>query len=177
MTPRSSSTPFPPPRFGTLRNPRRPTYGPAVAAVAARLGTPLMPHQRHVADVALETQPDGSLAYREVVFIGPRQGTGKTTLMLALQCWRGLSRWPSGRQRAVYTAQTRAKARQKWEDDFVAAIEASPLGKLARVRRRTGAESIVWKPTRSILALDAPTEDAGRGDTTDLAVLDEAWAH
>jgi len=179
MTTRRSSSPaFPPPRFGTPRNHRRPTLGPAVGRVAARLGTPLMPHQQHVVDVALEVDPlTERLVYREVVLLGPRQGTGKTALSLAVMTHRGLAKWPNGPSRTVYTAQTRAKARQKWEDTFVAAVEASPLAKLARVRRRTGAESIVWRPTRSILGIDAPTEDAGHGDTTDLAVLDEAWSH
>lgn len=47
-------TGFPPPRFGTPRDLSAPTCGPRVAAVAARLGSPLLPWQRHVADVALE---------------------------------------------------------------------------------------------------------------------------
>ena len=114
---------------------------------------------------------------REITLIGPRQGWGKTKLALALMCWRGLATLPGGPQRIVYTAQTRAKARARWEDDHVASIEASPLAKLARVRRRTGNESIVWRPTRSIQGIDAPTDDAGHGDTVDLWVGDEAWAY
>jgi hypothetical protein len=43
-----------------------------VARVAARLGTPLMPHQALVADVTLESV-DGRLAYRSVVLSIMRQ--------------------------------------------------------------------------------------------------------
>ena len=56
-----------PPRWSTERA-DRPTYGGAVAAIATKLGTPLMPWQRHVVDVALEIDPaTGLLAYRTVV--------------------------------------------------------------------------------------------------------------
>jgi hypothetical protein len=68
------------------------------------------------------------LVYREVVLLGPRQGTGKTALSLAVMTHRGLAKWPNGPSRTVYTAQTRAKARQKWEDTFVAAV--GPAGSL-----------------------------------------------
>jgi len=52
-----------------------------VAEVAAQLGTPLMPWQQYVVDVALELDPEtGQLAYREVVLTVPRQ-SGK-----ALDC-------------------------------------------------------------------------------------------
>jgi len=38
-----------------------------VALIAEKLGTPLMPWQRHVVDVALEHDADGRLVYRDVV--------------------------------------------------------------------------------------------------------------
>ena len=68
------------------------------------------------------------LVYREVVLLGPRQGTGKTALSLAVMTHRALAKWPNERSRTVYTAQTRAKARQKWEDTFVDAV--GPAGSL-----------------------------------------------
>src|SRR5574342_181147 len=71
------------PLIGTPRSPGRPTLGPRAAEVARRLGKPLMPHQRHIADVALEIDPStGLLAYRRVILIGPRQATGKSWLVL-----------------------------------------------------------------------------------------------
>ena len=77
-----------------LRGGRRPeatgtvSYGPQVAEIARLLGTPFMPWQRQVADVALELLPDGSFAYREVIVTVPRQ-QGKTTMVLVA---RGLAR-------------------------------------------------------------------------------------
>src|SRR5882757_3936768 len=69
----------PPPRFSTPRNPGHRTYGAAIAKVAAALGTPLMPWQRHVVDVACEIDPEGLPVHRLVVVTVPRQ-SGKTTL-------------------------------------------------------------------------------------------------
>lgn len=48
---------YPPPRFGTPRNPANPTQGRRLAHVAALMGTPLLPWQRYVADVTLEQRP------------------------------------------------------------------------------------------------------------------------
>jgi hypothetical protein len=68
-----------PPAFATKRTPGRPTLGPGVGQIARRLGKPLLPHQQYICDVALEINPaTGLLAYGEVVFIGPRQSSGKS---------------------------------------------------------------------------------------------------
>jgi hypothetical protein len=73
-----------PPLYATARDPSRPTLGGDVAAIAEQLGTPFMPWQRLVADVAMEVDPaTGLLAYREVDLTTPRQ-SGKTTLELAV---------------------------------------------------------------------------------------------
>ena len=70
-----------PPRLGTPRTPDCETYGDQIADVAHRLGTPLMPWQRHVVDVAYEVDPDtGRLRYDEVILTIMRQ-SGKTTLV------------------------------------------------------------------------------------------------
>jgi hypothetical protein len=62
-----------PPLHATPRNPDRPTLGGDVAAIAEQLGTPFMPWQRQVADVAMELDPaTGLLAYREVDLTTPR---------------------------------------------------------------------------------------------------------
>src|SRR5690606_39326101 len=73
VSPRSAESLICPPRWATPRSPDRPTLGPRVAEVAAQLGTPLMPWQQYVVDVALELDPEtGQLAYREVVLTVPR---------------------------------------------------------------------------------------------------------
>lgn len=132
-----------------------------------------MPWQRHVADVALEVDPGtGHLAYRQVILTVPRQ-SGKTTLILAVGTHRGLGFGP--RQVIRYGAQTRNDARQKWEDDYVEILQASPLRKLFTVRKTNGNEAILFK-NRSRWGITANTEKAGHGSTLDLAFLDEAFS-
>jgi hypothetical protein len=131
-----------------------------------------MPWQRHVADVALELDPDTRLlVYRRVVLTVPRQ-SGKTTELLATmvhraQAWR--------RQRISYTAQTRLKARKKWDEEHVPVLEGSEFAGLFRVTRQIGQEGIRWR-NGSIHGLDAPSDDAAHGDVLDLGVIDEAFA-
>jgi hypothetical protein len=160
-----------PPLYGTPRDPSRDTLGGAVAAIAADLGTPFMPWQRQVADVAMEVDPvSGRLAYREVVVTTPRQ-SGKTTLELAAMVHRCRT-WP--RSRVLYSAQDRIHARLKWEDDHVAALERSPFAGEFKVRYQRGDEAIRWD-NGSRHGITAPGEKAGHSDVLDLAVADEAW--
>lgn len=162
------------PRWGTPRNLNRKTYGGKVAAIAEALGTPLMPWQRYVADVALEVDPDtGLLAHRDVVLVVPRQ-SGKTTLLLASMVWRA-NAWP--RQRILYAAQNRLSARKKWEEEHVATLAAAKAfrGRFT-VRRTNGDEAIRWR-TGSRHGITSNTETAGHGETLDLGVVDEAFAH
>lgn len=162
-----------PPRYSTVRRPDRPTLGPRVAEVAERLGTPLMPWQRHVADIALEVDPaTGLLVYREVGLTVPRQ-SGKTTLLLAAMVHRAVGF--GERQRILYTAQTRGAARTKWEDEHVAALESSTFRKLFTVRRQLGQEAIRWK-NGSKHGISSNTEKAAHGETLDMGVIDEAFA-
>lgn len=137
------------------------------------LGTPYMPWQRYVADVALEVDPStGQLAYREAVVTIPRQ-SGKTTIGLSVRVHRAIGF--GGPQNLVYTAQTRNDARMKWEDEHTPMLEASPFSDMVYPRKRTGAEAFVWN-NGSIDALPAPTAKAGHGKTLDLGFIDEAFA-
>ena len=161
------------PRWSTPRSPGRSSLGSRVAEVAELLGTPLMPWQRHVADVALEIDPDtGRLAFREVILTVPRQ-SGKTTLLAAVMVHRALGF--EGRQKIMYTAQTRLDARKKWEDEHLPILERSPLRGLFTVRRQIGQEAIRWY-NGSLHGLTAPSEKAAHGDVLDLGVIDEAFA-
>lgn len=168
------------PRWSTPRTERR-TLGDKVARIAEILGTPLMPWQRHVADVAFELEPVvdrvtgelvDRLAYREVRLTVPRQ-SGKTTLMLAAMAHRCVAM--GDRQRVGYTAQTGKDARLKWEDEHVPVLERSPFGALMQVRKTNGSEAIRWS-NGSIWSLLATTETAGHGAQLDLGVIDEAFA-
>jgi phage terminase large subunit-like protein len=146
-----------------------------VAAIATKLGTPLMPWQRHVVDVALEIDPaTGLLAYRTVVVTVPRQA-GKTTLLLSVMTHRALGPF-GGNQRIVYTAQTAQDARHKWRDEHVPMLEQSEFEPMFEVRHSNGSEAVRWG-NGSLQTIVATTEKAGHGQSLDLAVVDEAFAH
>jgi phage terminase large subunit-like protein len=172
-----------PPRFATLRNFENPTYGPKVAKIAEKLGTPFMPWQHYVFDTGLEVDPTtGLFLYRSLGCTVPRQ-SGKTTGILSLTSHRGMA-WK--RQRIVYAAQNGTAARQKWEDDWLPALAAGGFvpgegerltrRHRARVRKANGREAVIWRKTQSLQGLHANTERAGHGTTLHLGVKDEYFA-
>lgn len=162
-----------PPRFGTERDLSCATHGARVAAFAEQLGKPLMPWQRHVADVALEVDPETQrLKYRRVILTVPRQ-SGKTTLLLSLFAHRALGF--GGPQTMTYAAQTGVDARKKFVDEHVPILERSVLKSLFRVRMTNGHEAVLWQ-NGSRHHISAGTEKSGHGATLDLAVVDEAFA-
>lgn len=142
-----------------------------MAAIAASLGQPLMPHQRLVADVATEVDADGRPYYPQIVVALPRQ-CGKTTLSLALELHRALM-W-GGPQAIGYTAQTGTDARQKLMRDQIPLIEGSPLYKaVKRIYRANGTEAVIFRNGSRIDPLPN-TPSAGHGRTLDLGIIDEA---
>ena len=160
------------PRYATPRRVERDTFGDRVDMVARAIGTPLMPWQREVVDVAGENV-DGLPCYREVVLTVPRQ-SGKTTLILALMLHRAL--YYGRPQRIAYTAQTGHDARTKLLDDFVPMIERSPLAALVdRVYRANGDEQIIFGNGSRIEVL-RNSVSSGHGRTLDFAIIDEAFA-
>jgi len=159
------------PLNATRRDPAYPTEGGRVALIGQALGTPFMPWQRYVADVAGELNPDGSYHYPVVVVSVPRQ-SGKTTLMRAVGTDRAVSRDGLG---VFYTAQTGKDARERWKD-LVKAIKASPLQGMIRVRSAAGAERVVFA-NGSEFRCFAPVATSLHGYTPPLVMLDEAFAH
>lgn len=137
-----------------------------------------MPWQQMIADVGGELSEDGLPAYREVIISVPRQ-SGKTTLVLAWECHRAIM-W--GRpQRITYTAQTGEDARKKLIDDQGPLIDPASLVRtplsaaVRRIFRGAGASSIDFL-TGSRIVLISSGKDAGHGKTSDLAIIDEAFA-
>lgn len=159
------------PRWATMRNPANPTEGKRVGLIADALGTPLMPWQQYVADVAGELNPDGSYVWPVVIVTVPRQ-SGKTTLMRAFGTERALSRPDCG---VFYTAQTGKDARERWQD-LVKAIKASPLQVFATIRNAAGSERVVFA-NGSMFRCFAPTAKSLHGYTPPLVMLDESFAH
>lgn len=156
----------------TPRTPSRPTYGPAIAKIAAATGTPLMPWQRMVVDVATEVLPDGSWAYNDVCITVQRQ-QGKTTMDGPIGMHRSLTKRFA---RCWYTAQTRQDARDNLIDDYAVRFESSVLSPLGKVRRSQGSEGIMVPRTGSFLRVFAPGEDDLHGKANELVVVDEHWA-
>lgn len=149
-----------------------------------------MPWQQHVADVALELDPDtGELWYEEIVITVPRQ-SGKTTLLLALMVWRCVTMARRlGPQTVTYLAQIRQSARKKLEREFIPALRRSRgLTEVAHARARpikptdfkpsmnNGSEHVLWG-TDSYLQIEAVGETSSHGDVLDMSVIDEAFVH
>ena len=136
-----------------------------------------MPWQQYVADVALEIDPDsGEFAYDEVGLIVPRQ-SGKSTLILVIAALRAMStKFYGARQKIVYTAQTRNKAREKWEEDYLPDLTGSKLSKHCHPHLGNGNEHVRFT-NGSRFGIEANTEKAGHGSTLDLAFIDEAFSH
>lgn len=194
MTRRKHPRKFVPPRIGTERDYDARTLGGQIGEVSARLGTPFMPHQQYVADIAYEIEPStGRLRYDEVVWTIMRQ-SGKTTAVRAKSVWRcsaGQTRFEAD-QVSLYLAQTRGAARRKLERDFTPGLRrataAGSFIEIDNVRSKpktptewklslnNGQEHILFGPS-SYLQIDAPNREAGHGDTIDDATIDEAFAH
>lgn len=181
MTPKTSSSPSRPPaepRWATPRSPERDSFGPAIAAVAERLGLPLMPWQMQVAMVGGEMMQDPSTglmipAYRDVVMTVPRQ-SGKTALFLAWELQRALG-WGSA-QKILYSAQDGTAARKKMLEDQAPILEPrkAKLG-IRRILRANGNEGVEFR-NGSRIGLMAGAQDSGHGNTIHLAVKDEFFA-
>jgi phage terminase large subunit-like protein len=142
-----------------------------VAATARELGFSLLPWQRQVLAVALE-RAGRRPAYRDVLVSICRQ-QGKSSMALALIAWR-LLEFPD--QRVLYAGQTRQAAREKLLRVWWPRLERSPFAGRFKLFRGFGAETVSCD-NGSVLQLLSATESAGHGETTDLAIIDEAWTH
>ena len=149
----------------------RPNQAASILGIMQALGTPAMPWQREVIEVATE-QIAGRPAYRTVILGVPRQ-CGKSSLLLGIL----IAAAAAGRRRSVYTAQTGFDAKRKLVDDWSPLLERSVLGsQIARVYRAAGQEAIMFRNQARIEVM-ANSLIAGHGRTIDgAAVIDEAFA-
>lgn len=159
-------------RFATRRDPGARTAGARVAVIAEALGTPLMPWQRYVADVALERHPDDPRRwrYRTVVVTVPRQ-SGKTTLLRAVAVERAMS---APHVSVFATAQTGKDAHERWKD-MVQRVETSPLGPHVTLFKAAASPTMTL-PNGSRVRAFAPTPKSLHGYTPHLVMVDEGWA-
>lgn len=160
----------PRPSWATRRDPSRRSFGPAVAQLAEHAGTPLFGWQRHVVDVALELDPDGSWHYREIVITVPRR-SGKSFLIAPVTAHRGLA-MPTLQQIWI-TAQTRVNAVDRWRDSSDWMFNSGLRSMLHRVNT-TGNERVDF-PNASFFRPFAPTPAAMHGADPTMVWVDELW--
>lgn len=165
-----------PPRFGTLRNFDNPTYGDRLALTARLLGKPYIPWQRYVADVLGEVDPrTGIRVYREGLVTLMRQG-GKTTFVVSFKAHRALD--CTTPQTIQFAAQDGIEAKKKWLQ-HAKLIKRTPLGvRLIDGTPTTsnGKEILEWDTGSTEIPLSG-AEGSGHGDTLNLGVITEAFAH
>lgn len=171
------------PKYVTLPNPDRPTYGAKIAAVADRLKGAFFPWQSYFTAVASEQIPDGlggwEPAFDTIVMLVNRRG-GKTFLVKAVSVERGLR----SKSRIAFTAQTRDAAKDRWLEmvDNLSSVESDRglkqiLKASVHVTSGVGNERLTFAQTGSELFPFAPNENAGHGGAYDLVWVDELWAH
>lgn len=171
------------PKFVTLPHPERPSFGPAIARVADRLGGSLYPWQKFFTAVASEQIPDGlggwEPAFDTVIILVQRRG-GKTFMVKSVSVERMLRSQSS----VAYTAQTRDAAKARWGEICDQPSPVTPdqgllqvLGsKAVHVTQGVGNEMLDM-PNGSKFFPFAPNEKAGHGGAYDLVFVDELWAH
>lgn len=163
------------PRFSVMPTPGACHELAACRAVAAMLGTPLMPWQEWVARIATERRTDDPRRYRFPLFLltVPRQA-GKTTIVRVILLTRaiiGLDR------RAFYTAQTGKDATERWADLAAATMRRGcPLAPLVTLRKAAGSARLTVTPTGSRIAPFAPTPESLHGYTPHDVAMDELFA-
>lgn len=161
------------PRHHTPRS-DLPTHGARVAKVARAKGRPLLPWQRLAADVSHEYDPDtGLLRYGTVVVSVPRQA-GKTKLEGDVADARCL--W-TPRQFVRITMQDGKTADEWMREQHFVSLEGSIFDGRYSKSRRAGAHGVYWRHSGSSFTTFPPNRTALHSKQTDLAFIDEAWAH
>jgi hypothetical protein len=168
------------PRHHTPRSPDRPTRGAALAQVAQVKARPLMPWQRRAGDVALELDVvSRHYAFGIVIVSVPRQA-GKTKLESDVADHRCLT-LPGAR---CWITMQNGKTVDSWmrEEHFASLARATPFGVAGRPSarydqvRRAGEVGVRWRHGSTFYTFP-PKRDALHSKQSDLAMVDEAWAH
>lgn len=161
-----------PMRGGTKRNLERKTDGAFVAAIATLLGTPFLPWQRYVADVAGEIDPEtGTYFYDKVTLSTPRQA-GKSTLVEARTTWAALQ---GVRRKIFYLAQT-GKDSEKYFKEYIDVLGGSRLMPHVTAPKLSNGGMEQGFKNGSLITPVAITKKAGHGVQGDLICIDEAFA-
>jgi hypothetical protein len=144
--------------------------GPVLCGIMRALGWAPYGWQEHVADLALEHSGEGGYRFGTVGVCVGRQN-GKTSLVAArivLEMLRG--------GHAVFTAQDRIFARERWQEYAELLVERLPAGKVKTFSRSNGQEHLTLT-TGGRFGISTPTGRSPRGRSNDLVVIDEALTH
>lgn len=160
----------PQPRYQTPRTSTRPTFGPAVADLSARLGRVLLPWQRTVLDVALEVDVSRETFAYPLVVVSTQRQSGKSTAMLTKKTHKAIAR-PD--RRLWLTAQTGKDARDLWAD-HVRFLDSTPLAAAYTKLTSNGHERLTFR-NGSTIAPHPPTERSLHGKQSDDNDIDEGW--
>lgn len=161
------------PRFGTRRNPLRPTRGAVDREISRTLGWPMFPWQGLAADVAGEYDDATLRPFYRIVGIGVARQNGKTYLV----CTRVARQLIVRKQTVAYTAQDRGLARLKWMEHVELLMETPFAARVDRVERQRTQECLYMKNGSRYMPVTPVAKKAGRSLSIDLAVIDEAYAH
>lgn len=161
------------PRWGTKRNPARPTRGGVDAAIARMLGWPFFPSQQLISDVSGEYDPATGRPFYRTVGVSEARQNGKTTWVLT----RIARQVIPNRQTVAYTAQDRGLARIKWMEHVDLLMDTPFADRVDRVEKQRTQECLWMKNGSRYLPVTPTPKKAGRSLSIDLAVIDEAYAH
>lgn len=137
------------------------------------LNIELFPWQRWLLIHALETLPDGSFRFRNVVVLVARQN-GKSTLSQVLALF---AIYVLGTNLVLGTAQDLDTAEEVWEGALDIIEETPELAELADKPIKVNGKKAIRLKTGERYKVKAATRSAGRGLSGDLIMLDELREH
>jgi hypothetical protein len=135
-----------------------------------------MPWQNYVVDVAGEVDIETGIPFYHTVIIVVMRQQGKTELLLPVMAHRAMGWDRFGPQTILYTTQTGAKAREKWEDIHIKRLEQSPFASMFTTRLRINHEAMIWINGSMWKPVAGTKKAGGTGDSIDFGAIDEAWS-
>lgn len=145
----------------------------AIEFVECTLCMPLFPWQRWLLIHMLETLPDGTLRFRNVLVLVARQN-GKSTLSIALTLF---FMYVLGKPMVIGTAQDLDVAEEIWEGAVSIIKEIPELSAELEHVSRVNGQKAIRLTTGERYKVKAANRRAGRGLSGDLILLDELREH
>ena len=158
------------PRFGTVRDDALASKGGQLTGLAELIGQPLLPWQRHVADVSMEIRADGKWAHTlNCVLVGRQNGK---SALLVIRLLHAL--FVGDEELILFASQDRGQSRKVFEE-LLHTIDTTPalLDEVEHRRQAPGMEMVRTKDG-SVLRILSTRQAAWRGYSADLVILDES---